>query len=59
MVESRRKLKLVELGAAQLPRALPDLAAASINNDYAYQAGLSLQKDTMTAQDCIEAVLGG
>ncbi|MBO0223061.1 methionine ABC transporter membrane-anchored lipoprotein MetQ, partial [Vibrio parahaemolyticus] len=37
--------------AAQLPRALPDLAAASINNDYAYQAGLSLQKDTIAVED--------
>ncbi len=49
--ENPRKLKLVELDAAQLPRALPDLAAASINNDYAYQAGLSLQKDTIAVED--------
>ena len=51
VVENPRKLKLVELDAAQLPRALPDLAAASINNDYAYQAGLSLQKDTIAIED--------
>lgn len=51
VIENPRKLKLVELDAAQLPRALPDLAAASINNDYAYQAGLSLQKDTIAVED--------
>lgn len=51
VIENPRKLKLVELDAAQLPRALPDLAAASINNDYAYQAGLSLQKDTIAIED--------
>ena len=51
VVENPRKLRLVELDAAQLPRALPDLAAASINNDYAYQAGLSLQKDTIAIED--------
>ncbi|MFX5705451.1 MetQ/NlpA family ABC transporter substrate-binding protein, partial [Acinetobacter baumannii] len=28
-----------------------DLAAASINNDYAYKAGLSLQKDTIAVED--------
>jgi len=51
ITENPRKLKLIELDAAQLPRALPDLAAASINNDYAYQAGLSLQKDTIVIED--------
>lgn len=51
VAENPHKLKLVELDAAQLPRALPDLAAAAINNDYAFQAGLSLQKDTIAAED--------
>jgi len=49
--ENPRKLKLVELDAAQLPRSLDDLAAASINNDYAFKAGLSLQKDTIAVED--------
>ncbi|WP_430869604.1 MetQ/NlpA family ABC transporter substrate-binding protein [Cupriavidus basilensis] len=51
VVENPKKLKLIELDAAQLPRALDDLAAASINNDYAYRAGLSLQRDTIAVED--------
>lgn len=51
VVDNPRKLKLVELDAAQLPRSLDDLAAASINNDYAFKAGLSLQKDTIAVED--------
>ena len=42
-----KKLKLVPLDAAQLPRSLDDLAIASINNDYAEKAGLSLAKDAV------------
>jgi len=49
--DNPKKLKLVELDAAQLPRSLDDLAAASINNDYAIQAGLSLQHDTIAVED--------
>ncbi|WP_434034949.1 MetQ/NlpA family ABC transporter substrate-binding protein [Cupriavidus sp. a3] len=51
VMENPKKLKLIELDAAQLPRALDDLAAASINNDYAYRAGLSLQRDTIAVED--------
>ncbi len=51
VIDNPRKLKLVELDAAQLPRSLDDLAAASINNDYAAQAGLSLQRDTIAVED--------
>lgn len=51
VIENPKKLKLIELDAAQLPRSLDDLAAASINNDYAFKAGLSLQKDTIAAED--------
>lgn len=51
VTENPKKLKLVELDAAQLPRSLDDLAAASINNDYAAQAGLSLQRDTIAVED--------
>lgn len=51
VIENPKKLKLVELDAAQLPRSLDDLAAASINNDYAFKAGLSLQKDTIAVED--------
>ncbi|MFT4266314.1 MAG: MetQ/NlpA family ABC transporter substrate-binding protein [Xenophilus sp.] len=42
-----KKLKLVPLDAAQLPRSLDDLAIAAINNDYAEKAGLSFVKDAV------------
>lgn len=51
VIDNPKKLKLVELDAAQLPRSLDDLAAASINNDYAFKAGLSLQRDTIAVED--------
>jgi D-methionine transport system substrate-binding protein len=47
VVSNPRKLKLVPLDAAQLPRSLDDLAIAAINNDYAEKAGLSLAKDAV------------
>jgi D-methionine transport system substrate-binding protein len=42
-----KKLKLVPLDAAQLPRSLDDLTIASINNDYAEKAGLTLARDAV------------
>jgi len=42
-----KKLKLVPLDAAQLPRSLDDLTIAAINNDYAEKAGLSFVKDAV------------
>jgi len=47
VVENPRHLKLVALDAAQLPRSLDDLVAASINNDYATQAGLVPARDAI------------
>lgn len=47
VVSNPKKLKLVPLDAAQLPRSLDDLAIASINNDYAEKAGLSFSKDSV------------
>lgn len=47
VVQNPRKLKLVALDAAQLPRSLDDLTAASINNDYAEQAGLVPARDAI------------
>lgn len=47
VVSNPKKLKLVALDAAQLPRSLDDLTIASINNDYAEKAGLSLEKDAV------------
>ncbi|MDB5817788.1 MAG: lipoprotein YaeC family [Rhizobacter sp.] len=45
-----RKLKLVPLDAAQLPRSLDDLTLASINNDYAEKAGLSFVRDAIVKE---------
>jgi len=45
VVANPKKLKLIPLDAAQLPRSLDDLTIASINNDYAEKAGLTLAKD--------------
>ncbi|MBN3819631.1 MetQ/NlpA family lipoprotein [Paraburkholderia sp. Se-20369] len=51
VAENPKKIKLVELDAAQLPRALPDLDAASINTDYAVKAGLTPKKDAIAVED--------
>jgi D-methionine transport system substrate-binding protein len=45
--DNPKKLKFVEIDAAQLPRSLPDVDAASINNNYAVQAGLDPVHDTL------------
>src|ERR1700744_2501762 len=41
ITDNPKKLKFVELDAAQLPRALQDVDLVSINNNYAVQAGLN------------------
>jgi D-methionine transport system substrate-binding protein len=51
VIENPRKLKLVPLDAAQLPRSLDDLDAASINNDFAFKAGLSVSRDGIAVED--------
>jgi D-methionine transport system substrate-binding protein len=51
VAENPKKIKLVELDAAQLPRALGDLDAASINTDYAVKAGLQPTKDAIAIED--------
>jgi D-methionine transport system substrate-binding protein len=47
MVDNPKKLKFVELDAAQLPRSLPDVDIAAVNNNYALQAGLDPIKDSI------------
>jgi len=46
-----KKVKLVELDAAQLPRALSDVDAAVINTNYALAAGLQPTKDAIALED--------
>ncbi len=50
VVENPRKLRFVELDAAQLPRSLDDLDAAAINTNYALVAGLNPAKDAIAVE---------
>ncbi|AJC16626.1 MetQ/NlpA family ABC transporter substrate-binding protein [Pandoraea sputorum] len=50
-IENPKKFKIRELEAAQLPRALPDLDAASINTNFAAQAGLVPKRDAIAIED--------
>jgi D-methionine transport system substrate-binding protein len=51
VVENPKKLKFVELEAAQLPRSLDDLDAAGINTNFAIPAGLHPGKDAIAQED--------
>ncbi|WP_042270050.1 MetQ/NlpA family ABC transporter substrate-binding protein [Paraburkholderia heleia] len=51
VAENQKKIKLVELDAAQLPRALGDVDAAVINTNYALAAGLQPTKDAIAIED--------
>lgn len=48
--DNPKKLRFVELDAAQLPRALQDVDAVSINNNYAVQAGLNPATDSIARE---------
>lgn len=48
--ENPKKLKFIELDAAQLPRSLQDVDLVSINNNYAVQAGLNPAKDALARE---------
>jgi D-methionine transport system substrate-binding protein len=50
IAENPKKLKIVELDAAQLPRALGDLEAAAINGNYAESAGLNPTRDSIALE---------
>lgn len=47
VAENPKRLQIVEIEAAMLPRVLPDLAAAVINGNYAIQAGFQPTKDAL------------
>lgn len=47
IAQNTKKLKFVELDAAQLARSLGDVDAAAVNNNYAVQAGLDPVKDSL------------
>lgn len=50
IVENPKKLQIVELDAAQLPRSLDDVTAAAINTNYAIEAGLDPVKDAIARE---------
>ncbi|MEW6640700.1 MAG: MetQ/NlpA family ABC transporter substrate-binding protein [Pseudomonadota bacterium] len=50
IVDNPKKLRFVELDAAQLPRSLRDVDLVSINNNYAVQAGLDPAKDALARE---------
>jgi D-methionine transport system substrate-binding protein len=51
IVENPRKLKIVELDAAQIPRSLDDVDAAAINTNFAMEAGLKPKQDAIAMED--------
>ena len=51
VVNNPKNLKLLELDAAELPRALNDVALAAINTNFAIPAGLSPEKDALLHED--------
>jgi len=51
VVENPKKLKFVELEAAQLPRSLDDLDASAVNTNYAIPAGLHPGKDAIAREN--------
>ncbi len=51
VVNNPRKLRFIELDAAQLPRSLDDLDAAAINTNFALQAGLHPGRDAIALEN--------
>jgi D-methionine transport system substrate-binding protein len=51
IAENPKKIKFVELDAAQLPRTLADVDAAVINTNFALAAGLQPTKDAIALED--------
>jgi D-methionine transport system substrate-binding protein len=51
VVSNPKKLKFVELDAAQLARSLDDLDAAAINTNFAISAGLNPKTDSITQEN--------
>jgi D-methionine transport system substrate-binding protein len=51
IVENPKKLKIVELDAAQIPRSLADVDAAAINTNFAMEAGLKPKADSIAIED--------
>lgn len=50
VIDNPKKIKFVELEAAQLPRSLDDLDASAINTNFALSAGLNPGKDAIAQE---------
>ncbi|MDM0029953.1 MetQ/NlpA family ABC transporter substrate-binding protein [Variovorax sp. J31P216] len=51
IVDNPKKLRFVEIEAAQLPRTLEDTDASAVNADYALKAGLNPARDSILLED--------
>lgn len=51
ITENPKKLEIVEIEAAQLPRTLQDVDMAVINGNYAIEAGLNVATDALAFED--------
>jgi D-methionine transport system substrate-binding protein len=51
ITDNPKKLKIVELDAAQIPRSLADVDAAAINTNFAMEAGLKPKSDAIAIED--------
>ena len=51
IIDNPKKLKIVELDAAQIPRSLGDVDAAAINTNFAMEAGLKPKQDAIAIED--------
>jgi D-methionine transport system substrate-binding protein len=51
ITDNPKKLKIVELDAAQIPRSLADVDAAAINTNFAMEAGLKPKQDAIAIED--------
>lgn len=51
VIDNPKKIKFVELDAAQLPRSLDDLDASAINTNFALSAGLNPGKDAIAQEN--------
>lgn len=51
IIDNPKELKIKELDAAQLPRALDDVDVAAVNTNYALPAGLNPVKDAIAIED--------
>ncbi len=51
VIENPKKLRFIELDAAQLPRSLDDVDFAAVNTNFAIEAGLTPKEDAMVLED--------